>query len=682
MTPRIPLLRALTSALFAGVLAVAALAAAPTQSFDIPAGPAAATLKQFIAQSKVQVLYSADEVKEITTQPVKGELTPTAAAEQMLAGTKLAATVTKNGAISIKQGDASPNAPRAAQTDSDRPGKSKIEDGRLVLDKFEVFGSKSINLDIARTRDDVQPYVVFDHDTIANTGADNLQDFFRSRLPMNSGLGLNTYAQGIAQPNSNSINLRGLGNNQTLILVDGRRLPNVTLGGTLVIPADVNGIPMSMIERIEILPSTASGIYGGSATGGVINIITRKDFSGAVLSLSYKNSMHTDSAQWKADLLATTSLRGGATMITVTASYGEANVFLNQDMDFAVRARQLAFANNPALFTGTSTPPTGYTSNIRNQNGTNLVLKPQYGGTVLNSPFTSVPVGYAGIASDNAAALVANAGRYNLDRPDGFGGLQGSTAVTPSPTHSLGVSLRQKITPWLEGYADFLRTAQRGNYVTSGVTTTTTLAATAPNNPFTTAVNVAFPGLGLGDQLKTGSYTEIRSTRFTGGLVAKLPGDWQAGLDYMRGQSEYFTHFANPLVGDVDGTGPGISYTTALSTGVLDVLRDLNLRPLDYAPYLFPNNVYDAVSRGTSQSATLRASGPVWQLPAGPLVVSTSTEWQHYVSGDAFSRGTPTSGTDIPNLRVAAQNHQRDPLDLRRNLSAPPRGSVPVTVKR
>jgi len=65
---------------------------------------------------------------------------------------------------------------------------------------------------------------------------------------------------------TSTINLRGLGSNETLILIDGRRTAGVSFAGNSVQP-DINGIPLSAIERIEVLPSSASAIYGGAAVG-------------------------------------------------------------------------------------------------------------------------------------------------------------------------------------------------------------------------------------------------------------------------------------------------------------------------------------------------------------------------------------------------------------------------------
>ena len=82
-------------------------------------------------------------------------------------------------------------------------------------------------------------------------------------------------------PGASAVNLRGFGSGRTLTLIDGRRIPVYPLGisGTIQF-FDLASIPTAIIDRIEILTDGASAIYGSDAIGGVINIITRKDFDG------------------------------------------------------------------------------------------------------------------------------------------------------------------------------------------------------------------------------------------------------------------------------------------------------------------------------------------------------------------------------------------------------------------
>src|SRR3546814_10763655 len=109
-----------------------------------------------------------------------------------------------------------------------------------------------------------------------------------------SDLSSNTYATTTSQSGNilgdkSAINLRGLGENQTLILVDGRRLSSLSAGFSPGQP-NLNGIPLAAVERIEVLQTTASAIYGGSAPGGVINVVLRRGYEGGEVSVSHDNS--------------------------------------------------------------------------------------------------------------------------------------------------------------------------------------------------------------------------------------------------------------------------------------------------------------------------------------------------------------------------------------------------------
>ena len=77
-------------------------------------------------------------------------------------------------------------------------------------------------------------------------------------------------------PGAATINLRGLGSNRTLVLMDGKRLPPFGTSGAV----DINLIPSAIIERVDVVTGGASAVYGSDAVSGVVNFITKKDFSG------------------------------------------------------------------------------------------------------------------------------------------------------------------------------------------------------------------------------------------------------------------------------------------------------------------------------------------------------------------------------------------------------------------
>jgi len=87
----------------------------------------------------------------------------------------------------------------------------------------------------------------------------------------------------------NGANLRGLGVSSTLVLLNGRRMANFASPGDSA-GVDLNSIPAAAIQRVEVLLDGASSLYGSDAIGGVINFITRKDFSGVDVSLLAGNT--------------------------------------------------------------------------------------------------------------------------------------------------------------------------------------------------------------------------------------------------------------------------------------------------------------------------------------------------------------------------------------------------------
>jgi len=651
-------LRHLVRAVLLGALLTATAFAADTtkKTYDIAAGDAAVALKQFSATSGRETLFAADAVRGVKTAAVKGELTAQEAIDALLSGTGLVATVDTSGAIAVRRGTPveSKNAPsrpadRAAADASDAKSSAKLSDGVVRLDTYEVFGRKSINADLPRTRDDVQPYVVFDREVIDRSMATNLEDFFRMRLPMNQTF---SAAAQSGSSNASSINLRGLGPSQTLILVDGRRLPNRVAAGGLTTQADLNGIPLGMIERVEILPSTASGIYGGGATGGVINIITRKDYSGVEASMTYLNTFDTDAYTRRIELNGSFQLEGGRTMLTINAAKIDGSALSAQDRDLVPRGLALQLANNRSAFYGFS-PPQGYTTNIQSANGSNLVLK---SGAALNSPYTFVPVGYAGTATDGGTALVANAGRFNLDLPDTLTGRRSAFLTVPDQ-ESYGVSLRRRFGDRVEVMVDASRFDNRSTRPSIPGGTVVTLPATAPNNPFTTPILISTSAPKLVSQAFTAF---SRSDRFLAGAVVKLPHDWSAGLDFVRSKSISSGQTPQAVLGDPDGAaGSGISYTTALANGTLDAMRDLNVYPLDYGPYLMPNPSSRFNYRFASDEYTLRASGPLYRLLAGNVTLSASAQYRE--------EEIPGAVVVTPSLREPVPSYSWEPpLSLER----------------
>jgi iron complex outermembrane recepter protein len=140
------------------------------------------------------------------------------------------------------------------------------------------------------------PITLIDQDTIARSGASSLEEILQ-KLPISAGYaGNQTNAYWGLNGNGNThVNLRGLGINRTLVLLDGRRIVNGGTGANAAV--DLNAIPLALVERIEIFRDGASAIYGADAVAGVVNIITRAHLEGTQVSVHYGETSQQDGAE-------------------------------------------------------------------------------------------------------------------------------------------------------------------------------------------------------------------------------------------------------------------------------------------------------------------------------------------------------------------------------------------------
>lgn len=148
--------------------------------------------------------------------------------------------------------------------------------------RIEITGSSIKRID-AET---ALPVTIITREEIASSGASNVQELL-DRVSSNNGGG-RSLGESIGEssaPGQTGASLRALGRERTLVLLNGRRLSAYPFSGLGV---DLNSIPLSAVERIEILRDGASAVYGSDAIGGVINFITRRDFKGGELSASYE----------------------------------------------------------------------------------------------------------------------------------------------------------------------------------------------------------------------------------------------------------------------------------------------------------------------------------------------------------------------------------------------------------
>jgi iron complex outermembrane recepter protein len=161
-------------------------------------------------------------------------------------------------------------------------GVAQAQTQSQQVEKIEVTGSNIKRIDV----ETVAPVTVITRDQIERSGQITVGELLRN-IPANSGGSYGESFSNSFAPGAAGISLRGLGQKATLVLLNGRRTANYGFAQNLQDSfVDLNSIPTSAIERIEVLRDGASAIYGSDAIAGVVNVIFRKDYKGLELSAS------------------------------------------------------------------------------------------------------------------------------------------------------------------------------------------------------------------------------------------------------------------------------------------------------------------------------------------------------------------------------------------------------------
>jgi iron complex outermembrane receptor protein len=226
------------------------------------------------------------------------------------------------------------------------------------------------------------PLQIITRDEMINGGIQTAQQLLE-RVSANQSFGSFNPAQGIGSmlTGFTAASLRGLGYERTLVLLNGRRLaPYALSGGDAV---DLSGIPLSAIERVEILKDGASAIYGTDAIGGVINFILRKDFTGVEVYGDYYVTEHPGG----------NSNRANATFGFGSLDTDRYNAFLSVDyfrqQSLAARHRDFSrTAYIPSLGRDSSSPAT-IPANILQSDGFDLI----WGFSDIHNPTIPFPGG-------------------------------------------------------------------------------------------------------------------------------------------------------------------------------------------------------------------------------------------------------------------------------------------------
>ncbi|HJP98012.1 MAG TPA: TonB-dependent receptor [Rhodanobacteraceae bacterium] len=282
-------------ALVCGLL-LPALAFAQTpaaREIDIPAGSLVTALDQLGQQTGMQFVYDASQLAGTRTRGVHGAHTAQQALTDLLAGTGYSARSDASGAMVIVRNRAQPAAPAAStpapQTEA-RPAKT--------LKEVVVTGSRIPRSEI----EGPAPVVTITAQDIQQRGFASVPDLMTSLTQNLGALDNNQYTDGFS-PGAQAVDLRGLGPNHTLVLVNGRRIADYpqSYGGNSNF-TDISNIPTALIDRVEILSGSASAVYGSDAMSGVINFILKKKVDGTTLEYRAGGTQHGGGGSQRLDI--------------------------------------------------------------------------------------------------------------------------------------------------------------------------------------------------------------------------------------------------------------------------------------------------------------------------------------------------------------------------------------------
>lgn len=230
-------------------------------------------------------------------------------------------------------------------TEADETAREQA-DGGAEGDTVTVVGSRIRGLDLDGA---VQAYEL-DRTDIEDSGATSIIDLLGD-LTITAG-GAGTFSTSTAGPLSGDtpvgaagVSLRGLGTSATLTLINGRRANVAAFANGQESFIDVNSIPLSAVERVEVLPNGASALYGADAVAGVINYVLRDDYEGQELTFSYGNST-ADTDEGRLNVNAVIGRQFGDHNVTAVIDYFKRNAFYERDRSFtedSVRPSQQGF---------------------------------------------------------------------------------------------------------------------------------------------------------------------------------------------------------------------------------------------------------------------------------------------------------------------------------------------------
>jgi outer membrane receptor protein involved in Fe transport len=514
-------------------------------------------------------------------------------------------------------------------------GAQQADQKAKTLETVTVTGSRIRRVDL----ETASPVVTIDRAAIAASGKLTLGDLVQN-LPAVTGGNTNPQVNNSGGAGSSTIGLRGLGPNRTLILVDGHRVVN----------NDVNSIPASMIERIEVLTTGASSVYGSDAVGGVVNFILRKDFQGAQFTANYGETDRNDGMQ-----------TGYSFSFGQTSDKGSIMAGVDYNKTDGVEAGRREYSKNSVSLYGTNgtgpSAPQPLQANIGGSSSSpfghiqikNTNFAAAFGGCP-GSGYLARNPGAAGTAASDYHCYVtngANSDKYNY----------ATVNLITTPQERTGAFLMgdYKLGEHVDAYMDAYYNKTTANFTLAPAVYTSAGGVVISADSFYNPFGVQFggrnpdgtPGNQFGARLSALGNRQGFFGTDTAQVHAGLKGDfplgnqswqWDAGVDYGHiSQSQVTTGLPN--LGPLNaGTGPSFLDP---ATGV--VTCGTPGAPIDGCTPFNPFNLDSPVSKAALAAAAVPAlshattiektyhvdfNGGVIDLPAGTVQLAVGANYR------------------------------------------------------
>jgi outer membrane receptor protein involved in Fe transport len=623
--------------LLAWVSPIACIASAPSVGMaaeaavhvEIPAGPLDVALLTLGRQAKLKIMFTSELVAGRRTAGVSGQMPPSQALAHLLAGAKIDVRQAGPGVLVLYpqgQGVLRPTATDGSTRGGDG-GASALTGDPLTTASLaqtdvapaplspstEPFTVSEIVVGshIRGAHGGASPVVVLGREDIDRGGyatvADALTDLPQAFGGTTSDDTIMTGADttGTNQARATAVNLRGLGADATLVLVNGRRLAGAGLLGDF---ADLSSIPLAAVARVEVLLDGASALYGSDAVGGVVNVVLRDRYNDAETRARIGGSTHGDMAQRQ--LAQTFGKSWNTGSLLLSAEYQTRGRSRSADRDYTASA------------------------DLRPLGGTDRRLYYSMPATILGIdpitfslvPMWAVPAGQDGTRLKPADFI---AGGQNLTN--------WRAAVDNLPKQERGgfyAAVTQEVGARVTLNADARYSDRR--YTAYSVAPLTVMVVDARNPYFVSPNGASSNYVGYSFQNETGGLKntgEVQSRALSMGAKVRLPADWR--LDLYAGHGEEIatslsTHglnsaFLNEALG-ATADNPLTAYNPT---------RDGYFNPYigqgrnNQAVLDFIISGYDTrrtVGRLDTVSAT--ADGPLFALPAGAVRLAVGAQWR------------------------------------------------------